>query len=128
MGMKSVQVSLPEALVEAAQSSRSNPSAGAARWLALELFREDKVSLGRAAELCETPVEIFMEFAGQRQVPLHYGAGELQDVATLSAVKIVSNASPLITLARLRPALGSVQSDGEQRRTGRTRAASLTPG
>lgn len=76
--MKSVQVSLPEGLVEAAQLNRSNPSADAARLLALELFREDKVSLGRAAELCETPVETFMEFAGQRQVPLHYGTSELE--------------------------------------------------
>jgi predicted HTH domain antitoxin len=42
--------------------------------LALELFREDKVSLGRAAELSETPVEGFMEFAGKHQAPLHYGA------------------------------------------------------
>ena len=32
------------------------------RLLALELFREDKVSLGRAAELCEKPIEAFMEF------------------------------------------------------------------
>jgi predicted HTH domain antitoxin len=78
MGMKSVQVNLPKGLVEAAQLSRSNPSEDAARLLALELFREDKVSLGRAAELCETPVETFMEFAGQRQVPLHYGADELE--------------------------------------------------
>jgi len=61
--MKLVQVKLTEALVEAAQLDRSNPSPDAARLLALELFREDKVSLGRAAELCQTPVEAFMEFA-----------------------------------------------------------------
>src|SRR5258707_13685049 len=76
--MKSVQVNLPEGLVEAAQLNRSNPSPDAARLLALELFREDKVSLGRAAELCQTPVEAFMEFAGQHQVPLHYGSAELE--------------------------------------------------
>jgi predicted HTH domain antitoxin len=76
--MKLVQVQLSEDLAEAAQLNRSNPSADAARLLALELFREDKISLGRAAELCETPVEAFMEFAGQRQVPLHYGAAELE--------------------------------------------------
>ena len=73
-----MQVQLSEDLVEAAQLNRSNPSADAARLLALELFREDKVSLGRAAELCQTPVEAFMEFAGQRQVPLHYGTAELE--------------------------------------------------
>ena len=53
-------------------------AADAARLLALELFREDKISLGRAGELSETPVEAFMEFAGQRQVPLHYGALDLE--------------------------------------------------
>ena len=76
--MKVVQVQLSEDLVEAAQLNRANPSADAARLLALELFREDKISLGRAAELSETPVEAFMEFAGQRQVPLHYGTSELE--------------------------------------------------
>lgn len=77
--MKIVQVQLPEDLVEAAQLNRSNPSPDAARLLALELFREDKVSLGRAAELCETPVEAFMEFAGHREVPLHYSEAELEE-------------------------------------------------
>jgi predicted HTH domain antitoxin len=76
--MKSVQVQLSEDLVEAAQLNPSNPSADAARLLALELFREDKISLGRAAELSETPVEAFMEFAGQRHVPLHYSTAELE--------------------------------------------------
>ena len=77
--MSDVQVHLSEDLAEAAQLSRSNPSLDAARLLALELFREDKISLGRAAELCETPVEAFMEFAGQRQVALHYGLAELEE-------------------------------------------------
>jgi predicted HTH domain antitoxin len=74
-----MKIELSEALVEAAQLNRANPSQDAARLLALELFREDKVSLGRAAELCQTPVEAFMEFAGQRQVPLHYGVAELEE-------------------------------------------------
>ena len=86
--MKSVQVHFSEDLAEAAQLNQANPSADAARLLALELFREDKVSLGRAAELCETPVEAFMEFAGKRQVPLRYGAAELEsDRQTLERLK-----------------------------------------
>jgi predicted HTH domain antitoxin len=77
-------VELPEALVEAAQLDRLNPSADAARLLALELFREDRVSLGLAAELCGTPVEAFMEFTAQHGVPLHYGQSDLdQDRRTL---------------------------------------------
>jgi predicted HTH domain antitoxin len=82
--MKMVQVQLSEDLAEAAQLNSADPSADAARLLALELFREDKVSLGRAAELCKTPLEAFMEFAGRREVPLHYGTAELEaDRATL---------------------------------------------
>jgi predicted HTH domain antitoxin len=77
--MKMVQVHLSEDLVATAQLNPANPSPDAARLLALELFREDKVSLGRAAELCQTPVEAFMEFAGERQVPLHYGSMELEE-------------------------------------------------
>ena len=50
-----------------------------AKLLALELFREDKVSLGRAAELCHTPIEAFMEFAAEHEVPLHYGIKELEE-------------------------------------------------
>jgi predicted HTH domain antitoxin len=76
--MKVAQVELTEALVEAAQLDRANRSLDAARVLALELFREDKVSLGRAAELCETPVEVFMEFAALHDVPLHYGEADLE--------------------------------------------------
>ena len=75
--MKTVQVELTEDLAKAAQLNGDNPSLDAARLLALELFREDKVSLGRAAELCQTPLEAFIEFAGQRQVPLHYGTADL---------------------------------------------------
>lgn len=83
-----VQVQLSEDLAAAAQLNSANPSADAARLLALELFREDKVSLGRAAELCQTPVEAFMEFAGQHHVPLHYGTAELEaDRATLKQLQ-----------------------------------------
>lgn len=56
-----------------------NVSAEAARLLALELYREDKVSLGRAAELSQMPIEQFLEFAGRHNVPLHYGAVELEE-------------------------------------------------
>lgn len=56
-----------------------NLSVEAARLLALELYREDRVSLGRAAELCHTPLEQFMEFAARHNVPLHHGAGELEE-------------------------------------------------
>jgi predicted HTH domain antitoxin len=47
--------------------------------LALELYRENKISLGRAAELSQTPVEVFMVFAGRHDVPMHYSLADLEE-------------------------------------------------
>ena len=78
-GMETVRVEIPAELAQAAGLNPDNLSLEAARLLALELYREDKVSLGRAAELCQMPVERFMEFAARHNVPLHYGAGDLEE-------------------------------------------------
>jgi len=57
----------------------SNLSEEAARLLALELYREDKVSLGRAAELCHMPLAAFMDFAAKHGVaPLRYSFEDLE--------------------------------------------------
>ena len=77
--MQTVRVEIPAELVSAAGLDTGNLSAETARFLALGLYREDKVSLGRAAELCRMPVERFMEYAAQHNVPLHYGADDLEE-------------------------------------------------
>ena len=78
--METVNVQLPSALLRAADLEESNLSAEAARMLALELYREDKVSLGRAAELCGTPIAAFIDFAAKHGVPpLRYTLEELDD-------------------------------------------------
>jgi predicted HTH domain antitoxin len=83
--METVEIRLPADLVRAAGLDPANPSNGASRLLALELYREDRVSPGRAAQLCQTPIEQFLEFAGNHSVPLHYGADRLnEDRRTLS--------------------------------------------
>jgi predicted HTH domain antitoxin len=77
--MQTMRVELPTELILAAGLDASNLSAETARLLALGLFREDKVSLGRAAELCQMSVEQFVELAAQHNVPLHYGAEQLEE-------------------------------------------------
>ena len=78
--MKTMPLELPIDLVRAANLNTSDLSKEAAKLLALELFREDKVSLGRAAELCQTPLAAFMDFAAQHEVsPLRYGESELEE-------------------------------------------------
>lgn len=74
-----MRIELPSALLRAANLEGNNLSQEAARLLALELYREDKVSLGRAAELCQTPLAAFMEFSAKHGVPpLRYNYEDLE--------------------------------------------------
>jgi predicted HTH domain antitoxin len=78
--METVNIIVPAALLKAANLEEANFSEEAVRLLALELYREDKVSLGRAAELCQTPLADFMDFAAKHGVPpLRYSFEELEE-------------------------------------------------
>jgi len=78
--METVDIKLPSELLRAADLEESSLSQEAARLLALELYREDKVSLGRAAELCQTPLAAFMDFAAKHGVPpLRYSFEDLEE-------------------------------------------------
>ena len=61
--METVPLELPAELVKLAQFDTGNLLHETAKVLALDLFRERKISIGRAAELCETPPAAFMDFA-----------------------------------------------------------------
>jgi predicted HTH domain antitoxin len=72
-----VNVELPADLT--AQFDSENVSQEAARLLALELFREQKVSLGRASELCSMPLAAFMKFSAAHGVPpMTYSLDDLE--------------------------------------------------
>jgi predicted HTH domain antitoxin len=80
LAVETVDVKLPSELLKAANLEAGSLSQETARVLALELYREDKVSLGRAAELCQTPVAAFMDFAAKRGVPpLRYSFEDLEE-------------------------------------------------
>jgi predicted HTH domain antitoxin len=78
--METVDIKLPSELLRVANLEQRNLSQEAARLLALELYREDRVSLGRAAELCQTPLAAFMDFAAKHGVPpLRYSLEDLEE-------------------------------------------------
>jgi len=88
-GMASVNVNLPAELVSVARLDQGDVSKEAAKFIALELFREGTVSLVRAAELCETPLAAFMDFAAAHGVPpLNY----VWNSSTRTAVPLLSSA------------------------------------
>jgi predicted HTH domain antitoxin len=78
--METKSLELPTDLLQVvSQLNTGDLAEETAKLLALELFREDKVSMGRAAELCHTPLEAFMEYAAEHEGPLHYGIAELEE-------------------------------------------------
>lgn len=78
--METMRVDLPSALLRAANLEGTNISLEAAQLLALELYREDKVSLERAAELCQTPLAAFVDFAAKHGVPpLRYSNEDIEE-------------------------------------------------
>jgi predicted HTH domain antitoxin len=86
--VETVDVKLLSELLRAANWEQSSLSEEAARLLALEVYREDKVSLGRAAELCQTPLAAFMDFAAKHGVPpLRYSFEHLEEGQTGDRLK-----------------------------------------
>jgi predicted HTH domain antitoxin len=77
--MSTVTVQIPQEALALAGLDNQSDSERARLLVALELFREERVSLGRAAELAGLGVEEFMEFSAQRQVALHYTADDLAE-------------------------------------------------
>jgi hypothetical protein len=43
------------------------------------IYRENRISLGRAAELCDMPIEAFMVYAGKHEAPMHYSVADLEE-------------------------------------------------
>jgi hypothetical protein len=87
--MANVTVEIPEEVLVLAGLPDASASGSATKLLALELFRERRVSLGRAAELATISIEEFMEFSALREVPLHYSDTDLaEDRATAERLKL----------------------------------------
>lgn len=82
--MSTITVEVPEELVRLGQESGQAPSQTIARLAVLELFRERKISMGRAAELAGLGVGEFMSFSAARGVDWNYTGEDLeQDRDTL---------------------------------------------
>jgi predicted HTH domain antitoxin len=78
--MATTDLKLPTELVLAAKLNESNVSQETAKIVALQLFRDGTVSLGRAAELCAIPLAAFMDYAASHGVPpLNYDLEALEE-------------------------------------------------
>lgn len=75
--MSTIQIELPAELLELSGSGEG-ASQAARNLIALELFREQRITLGKAAELAGVSVEQFMDFSASRGVSLHYEISDLE--------------------------------------------------
>lgn len=86
--MQSLTIELPAELLALAQGADAQPSRAAAKLIALELYRERRVSLGKAAELAGMALEEFMEFSAEREIPLHYASPDWEADHTTARVLV----------------------------------------
>ncbi len=85
--MATVEIKISDELLKAAKVPQERGSEEVAKLLALELYRERAISLGRAAELGGVSTPRFMQFAGEREVELDFDLDNLeQDRKTLESL------------------------------------------
>ncbi len=77
--MSTIHVDLSEELLDLAEMTGAAPAQAATKLIALELFREERVSLGKAAELAGMALADFMTLSAERAIPLHYTSADWRD-------------------------------------------------
>lgn len=86
--MSTVQVDLPEEMLALAKAGDDH-SHSAAKLIALELFRERRISAGKASEFAGMPLEAFLEFSAAREVPMNVTLQDWeQDQATIRELNL----------------------------------------
>jgi len=77
--MATVRVEFPAEVLKVVKVEKKYASKELRKLVALELYRENLVSLGKAAEIAGMSVNEFMEFSAKRSVPLHYTLEDLKE-------------------------------------------------
>lgn len=87
--MSTVHLELAQELFTLAEVPAGTPSQSAAKIIALELYRERRVSAGKAAELANVSLEDFLAFSAERNVPIDYTLEEWEgDQTTKRDIKL----------------------------------------
>lgn len=76
--MAEINVKLPEEILATAKVRKEKASQEVRKLLALELFRERAISMGKAAEIAGISLAEFMELSATRGIPIHYTKEDLK--------------------------------------------------
>ena len=75
--MKEVLIKLPQEILSATKVKEEEASEAIRKIVALELFRERSISMGKAAEIAGMSLSEFMEYSSQKEISKHYTLEDL---------------------------------------------------
>ena len=76
--MTEVNIRLQEEIFIIGGPKKEKASEEIRKLIALELFRENAISMGKVAEIAGIPLAEFMELSGKRGIPMHYTMEDLE--------------------------------------------------
>ena len=79
MGAVKVQMELPEEALASAHIAKKRASVELKKLIALELFREGVISIGKGAEIAGMCIADFIDLTAQKEIPLHYTEEDLRE-------------------------------------------------
>lgn len=77
--MKEILIRLPEDILFATKVKEDDVSDAIRKIVALELFRERSISMGKAAEIAGMSLAEFMEHSSQKEIAVHYTLEDLNE-------------------------------------------------
>ena len=86
--MDMIAVEIPKKLLDVAKISEQGASQGIRVLIAVHLFQRGVLTLGRAAELADVPVQKMMQALAEHRISLHYDVKDYrEDLKTLEALQ-----------------------------------------
>lgn len=77
--MKNVTIELPEEVFNKARIDLKSASEEVRRLIALELYRERKISMSRAAEIAGMPLSEFISLSSSKEISIYYTIEDLEN-------------------------------------------------
>lgn len=76
--MVKISIELPKNILDSMRVRKEDASEAIRKLIALELFREKSISMGKAAEIAGISLAEFMELSATLRIPMHYTMANLQ--------------------------------------------------
>ncbi len=76
--MKNVTIELPEEVFNKARIDLKSASEEVRKLIALELYRERKISMSRAAEIAGMPLSEFISLSSSKEISIYYTIEDLE--------------------------------------------------